>query len=91
MTLKRQAPPKRSPINDEDMILAQLFKSALGQRTLQYLEAIFFNNSTFVQGDMYLTAYKIGQQDVMGFIQETMKEVERAGTIITPGGDGGLS
>jgi hypothetical protein len=69
-----------------------MFKTPLGERSLTYLEAVFFNNSTFAQGDPHLTSYKVGQQDVIGFIRETMALVESqpaSGIVVVAGGNEG--
>lgn len=64
----------RSPVTPEDRILTRVFETPDGKMVLKYLEAIFYNNSTFVQGNdnTNYIMYKIGQQDVVGFIHETM-------------------
>lgn len=76
MNRKQQEQHKRSPVNLEDVALVRMFKTPMGERSLKYLEAIFYNNSTYAQGDSHFTAYKVGQQDVVGFIRETIMLVE---------------
>ena len=73
--------------------MVRMFKTPLGVESLKYLEAIFYNNSTFVQGDSHMTAYKVGQQDVIGFVKETITLVEAQpapGVIVVGGNEGGV-
>lgn len=77
--------PVRSQVTREDRLLHMAFtETENGKKTLEYLKSIFYNNSTFVQGDenTNLIMYKIGQQDVIGFILETINLVESEPSII---------
>jgi hypothetical protein len=87
MQQKQKDRPKRSPVTMEDRVLTQAFETEGGKIALEYLEALFYNNSVFVQKDenTNLIMYKAGQQDVIGFIKETMKEVNSSSII---GGNG---
>ena len=68
---------QKQPVLREDRMLTTLFETEEGKQVLEYLESMFYNNSTFVRGDTNLTMYKIGQQDVIGFIRETMALVNQ--------------
>ena len=60
-------------ISKEDKILIHVFRDTTnGQKVLKYLERVFFNDSVYEKGDPYHTAYRAGQQDVVGFIKQTL-------------------
>lgn len=87
MNRKPQEQPKRPQVTDFDRKMHALFNSTVGKEVKRVLEGIFFNNSTFVAGDPHYTSYKVGQQDVIGFINESMYLVEtEPSSIISVGG-----
>jgi len=87
MTRQYKEAPKRPQVTDMDKKIHTLFNSELGKEVLKIFEQLFYNNSTFVQGDgnTNFIMYKIGQQDVVGFIKESMYLVETTPSIVVPG------
>jgi hypothetical protein len=81
-TLKQRGQRKELAPTDADVNLVRVFESENGKKALAYLEAIFYNNSCFAKGDSYFTHYKVGQQDVVGFIKETIDMVKSSSPII---------
>lgn len=56
------------------------FATPSGVEALAILDRLFFNISTYEQGDSYHTTYKSGCRDVVGFIHsciETQREEEK--------------
>ena len=62
--------------SNEDAKMQQLFTSPLGKEVLDYLSLVFFDNSVYEKGDSTHTAYRAGQQDVIGFIKEGIDDDE---------------
>ena len=75
---------QRQKATREDRILTKVFETDDGKTALKYLEAIFYNNSTFDPNSVNMVMYKVGQQDVIGFIKETMEIVNQP-TIVSVG------
>ena len=62
--------------SQEDIDMSRLFSTELGKKTLDYLSRVFYDNSVYERNDPYHTAYRAGQQDVIGFIKEGIDDDE---------------
>jgi len=60
----------------QDRKIYRLFTSPEGKEVLDTLRALFYDRSAYRVGDPHHTSYQAGQQDVVGFILESIKTVE---------------
>ena len=58
----------------ENQVLINVFSTPDGRKALEILRRQFHDRSVYQPGDPYQTCYKAGQQDVVGFILEAIKE-----------------
>lgn len=64
-------------LQEEDKIIYLAFSSHNGKQALEILRQRFYDHSPYSKGDPYHTNYLVGQQDVVGFILEAMREGEK--------------
>ena len=76
--MKEEMRKKLSSVSKEDRAVVETFNTEQGKIALEYLRAIFSNQSCYVDGNTNRTMYKCGQADVIGFIDETFKMVKGA-------------
>jgi hypothetical protein len=74
-------------INDPMFKLAKLyhetFSSAAGVKVLHDLRSIFYDRSSHVPGDVFSTAVKVGQTEVVLYIKDMLDLVEHPEVFIS--------
>lgn len=64
----------RQLFEEEDKTMFLTFNSHNGQKALKILRERFYDHSPYSKGDSHHTTYMVGQQDVVGFILESIRE-----------------
>lgn len=58
----------------EAYVIRQCFTGEKGKEALKILCKLFYDRPSYARGDQYHTAFREGQRDVCGYINQAMEE-----------------